>query len=159
MLKGRLIDSYVSRNGNPVFKYELTGTAEEIGKFEASQQVVHKTDNGNPIFFSAQNGGQTVNVGVSQKSGRAYIADLTEQADRADLAKYERQANGGSKVGELMLQALVAEKAKEILARNRALKTQAASSGATKQDDAAAEAEAAEQAAAEAAEAERVAAM
>lgn len=80
MLKGKLFDFYVSKNGNDVFKYAVTGTPEEVAQFEASQTVVHKQEGTDaPIYFSPRNGGNTVELGITTNTGKVFIKNLGQR--------------------------------------------------------------------------------
>ena len=83
--------SYVkSETGNRVWKYSVTGTAEEIAAFEAAQDkvVYNEEDGGKPIFFSIRNYGESVELGISQ-SGNIYV-----NTEKQDALKDQIEAMG-----------------------------------------------------------------
>ena len=80
-MRGKYTGTYISKNGNRVFKYDVTGSPEDIQAFEGTQQkVVINEETGNPIFFSTRFAGDDVELGVSEKQN-VYIN--TEELDKA----------------------------------------------------------------------------
>lgn len=96
-MKGKLFDMYVSKNGNDVFKYEVTGTPEELAKFKAVYPVDYvREETGNPIFFSTSNGGKNVDLTITAKDkviiksniGERGLLSVIKQADRSGNSLY-----------------------------------------------------------------------
>lgn len=91
--------------GNRVWKYDVTGTKEEIEAFKAAQdKVIINEFTGNPIFFSVTNYGETVQLGISSK-GSVYANTEAMDALRDKIEQ----------MGPEFAKALASEMAKEML--------------------------------------------
>lgn len=94
-MKGKYFDMYVSQKGNDVFKYEVTGTPEEIAAFKAAYPVDYvREETGNPIFFSSVNEGKTVELAITQKTNKVFIK--SNAAKRGVLSAIKQASRGGN---------------------------------------------------------------
>jgi len=100
--------------GKIVYRYEITGTAEEKAAFLASKAAAHSretgdvvvADNGNPLYFTSRFEGAERDASISE-AGNLSLAD-TEATVMARLA--EEQATAGNTV----MARIYAEKAADL---------------------------------------------
>jgi len=90
-MKGKFRNSYVSKNGNDVFVYEVQGTKDELAMYKETQAENFREDDvtGTPLFFSTSWMGDNVNLLITSKGN--CIIDRSEFKKAASLVK---QAGG-----------------------------------------------------------------
>lgn len=94
-MKGKLFDMYVSKQGNDVFKYEVTGTPEEIAQFKSVYPVDYVRENTtNPIYFSTRNGGKNVELTITKNSNKVIIkSNVGERGILSQIKDADRSGN------------------------------------------------------------------
>ena len=78
-LTGKFVGSYVSENGNTVFRYEVSGTPEMLDAFRQAQGEYYREDQktGKALYFTTRFSGDNVDLGIAEKSGKVYV-DMSE---------------------------------------------------------------------------------
>lgn len=86
-MKATSVGSYRSKNkGVPVFRYEVSGTKEELEAYELAQgDNYRETEDGKPLFFTTRFAGKTVDLIITQSD--KVIADMSQYEAAASLAK------------------------------------------------------------------------
>ena len=86
-LTAECIGNYVSRNGNVVFRYKVTGSAEAMSAYEEAQGEYYTVDDatGNVLWFTTRFAGDKATLVVTD-AGKIY-ADMSEFHKQASLAK------------------------------------------------------------------------
>jgi len=85
-MKGKYLGSYISKNGNPVFKYAVSGTPEQLEEFKKAQgDNAREDEQGNPLWFTTRFAGKNATLAVAKNSGRVY-ADTSDIRAVASLA-------------------------------------------------------------------------
>jgi len=94
-MKGKLFDMYVSKQGNDVFKYEVTGTPEEIAQYKAVYPVDYtREETGNPIYFSTRNGGKNVELTITKNTNKVIIkSNIGERGLLSVIKDADRSGN------------------------------------------------------------------
>ena len=86
-LTAECIGNYVSRNGNVVFRYKVTGSTEAMSAYEDAQGEYYTVDDatGNVLWFTTRFAGDKATLVVTD-AGKIY-ADMSEFHKQASLAK------------------------------------------------------------------------
>ncbi len=86
-MKAEYVGSYRSKNkGVPVFRYEVSGTKEELESYELAQgDNFRKTEDDKPLFFTTRFAGNDVDLIITQND--KVIADMSRFEAAASLAK------------------------------------------------------------------------
>ena len=86
-LKITFAGSYISKNGNDVFRYHVTGKPDALSAYEDAQGDNYRVDDeGNVLWFTTRFAGDTGTLVVNGDTGRIY-ADMSEFRKQASLAK------------------------------------------------------------------------
>lgn len=103
IMKGTLIRSYKSQNGNDVFVYGVTGTEKELSEFKSAQSDFYREDEqGRPLWFTTRSAGSSSDMIITSKG--KVIADMSGYNSAASLAK-----QFGGNLGQELAKQAVAE--------------------------------------------------
>lgn len=87
-MKAKKVGSYRNEKGTLVFRHEVSGTPEELAAYKKAQGEFYRESEDErkvPMWFSSRFYGNTVKLGISQKSGQVF-ADTSEFDAAASLA-------------------------------------------------------------------------
>lgn len=102
-MKVRLIRSYVSKKGNDVFVYAVSGTPAELEAFKAAQgDNFREAEDGTPLWFTTRCVGQTGTLVITTKG--TIVPDMSAYKQAASLAK-----QFGGNFGQELARASVAQ--------------------------------------------------
>lgn len=92
MLKGKFVGQYrSSRTGNLVFKYDISGKAEDVQDYEESKgtDIRHNEESGSPLFFTVNYDGDNIKLIKTQpQDGEGeWIVDTSEVDKLQNLAQ------------------------------------------------------------------------
>jgi hypothetical protein len=103
-MKVVLLGSYVSKKGNDVFRYAVSGTPAQLEAFKAAQGDNHRVDEatGKPLWFTTRCIGDTGTLLISQ-AGKV-VPDMSAYKKAASLSK-----QFGGNFGQELARAAVAQ--------------------------------------------------
>lgn len=102
-MKIKAIRSYTSKNGNKVFVYAVSGTAEQLEKFKAAQgENYRQAEDGTPLWFTTRSVGAQGEL-IITTNGKI-VPDMSAFDNAASLAKQY-----GGNLGEELAKAAVAK--------------------------------------------------
>ena len=97
--------SYVNENGNRVFVYKVSGTKDELEKYEAAMgEHFRKDDHGVPLWFTTRSAGPQAEL-IITPNGKV-IADMSAFDHAASLAK-QYNGNLGSELAKVAAEKLL----------------------------------------------------
>lgn len=101
MLRIKLLGSYISKNGNRVFRYGVSGNAAELKEYKKTQGTFYREDSttGTPLFFTPRFAGQETNLIITQ-SGKC-VADMSAFDAAASLSE-QYGGNFGQEIASSM---------------------------------------------------------
>ena len=102
-MKGKFLRSYVSKAGNDVFVYAVSGTPEQIAAFKTAQgDNIREAEDGTPLYFTTRYSGENISLGINQKGG--VFVDNSEFKKANSLVKQY-----GGNLGQEMAKAAAAK--------------------------------------------------
>jgi hypothetical protein len=94
IMKGTLINDYISKNGNLTQRYAVSGTQDELEEFDLAQGSNLKIDEetGDRVYHTIYGGAKEVIIGISQKSGKVYIDTMAAKRKLAEARQHGVEA-------------------------------------------------------------------
>ena len=104
-MKIKLIRSYRSQNGNPVFVYGVTGSDADLKAFQEAQGEFHREDdNGTPLWFTTRCVGPTGKLIITTNGN--IVPDMSAYDQAASMAA-QYGGNFGEELAKQAAQAIL----------------------------------------------------
>ena len=102
-MKAKLVSNYKSQKGNPVFRYELSGTEAELAQYKALQGENFRTDekSGKALFFSTRFHGASCIVNFNKDNTKVYVDSSEMDALNSLATQYAGTATGDAIAAEI----------------------------------------------------------